>query len=206
MNKRTYAVAGLLLVILAFGNYTGCLILGEYEKYECIDCNVIVFTIDTLRADHVSSYGYFENTTPFLDEIAEKGISFDNAFSQIPHTPPSHWSIFSGLYPCRHGKFVPKANGSDIITLSEILGENGYTTSAFTGSYMVEGFAGEFEYFNSRTGKGRYKRLTFRPAMDTTKEVLSWLDNHSREKLFLWVHYFDPHSPYEPPKEYDIFN
>jgi len=176
------------------------------DKFACENCNILLFTIDTLRADHVSSYGYFQKTTPTIDLLASQGVVFTNAFSQIPHTPPSHWSIFTGLYPYKHGKFFPHDNGTGLVTLPSILKENGYVTAGFVSSKMLRGFAKEFDYFNGREEQKDYKGPIMKQANETTKSVLSWLENHSSEKFFLWVHYFDPHSPYKPPKEYDLYN
>ncbi len=177
-------------------------------SYACPDCNLLIFTIDTLRADHISSYDYFQKTSPVIDSVAEKGITFTNAFSQIPHTPPSHWSIFTSLYSYKHEKFLPGENGTGLTTLSDILKDNGYLTSGFISSWILIGFNDEFDYFNGYgyKDKRRNKRFLSKKAVETTEAVLPWLENHSGERFFLWVHYFDPHSPYDPPEEYDIYN
>jgi arylsulfatase A-like enzyme len=173
----------------------------------------VIFTIDTLRADHLSSYGYFQNTTPNIDSLAQEGITFTKAFCQVPHTPPSHWSMFTGLYPYKHGKFGPFDDGSGIITLSDILKESGYVTSGFISHYILRGFNKEFDYFNGydqdnpeALNKREQSLFHERKAGETTASVLSWLENHSSERFFLWVHYFDPHFPYGPPEEFDVYN
>ncbi len=200
MARAVFAGLGILLALF-FGSIA---VTGFLLQTRPVITNVVVITADTLRADHVSSYGYFAPTTPNIDRFAEEGILFTNAFSQIPHTPPSHWSIFTGLYPFRHGMFTPKDNGSGLQTLPGILKEKGYVTAGFVSSQMLNGFAGEFDYFNSEEGKERVK--TRQQAADTTEKALSWLRKHWKKKFFLWIHYFDPHSPYNPPEGYDIFN
>ncbi len=208
MRTSTLLLALLTLMLILLGvmhlSTTGFFILqGDFV---CENCNLLIFTVDTLRADHSSSYGYFQKTTPIIDSLSSEGVMFMNAFSQIPHTPPSHWSIFTGLYPYKHGKFFPHDNGSRVTTLSDILRKNGYLTAAFVSSKMLEGFAEEFDYFNGRRMRKIYRGPVMKQANETTSSVLSWLENHSSEKFFLWVHYFDPHSPYKPPKAFDAYN
>ncbi len=175
-------------------------------EYACTGCNIVIITVDTLRADHVSASGYFEETTPAIDSAASRGIYFSNAFSQIPHTPPSHWSMFTGLYPNIHLSYTPEDNGSGLLSLPDILSGNGYVTAAFTSSHVLSGFSSKFDYFNGRTGNERNWSPVRRPSLETAEDSVSWLSNHSDERFFLWVHYYDPHSPYEPPEEHDIFD
>ncbi|GEM_PF-2923634 len=208
MTRFLLGILAIFLVMICYFTIMGFFIYQgrPTEIYRCEGCNLLIITIDTLRADHVSSYGYFQKTSPFIDSFAKKGIIFTRAFAQIPHTPPSHWCIFTGLYPYKHNKYSTTDNGTGVITLSDILKENEYITAAFTSSRMLHGFKHEFDYFNPHIDKKRSERPYFINASETTRAVLSWLENHSGEKFFLWVHYFDPHSPYEPPEEYDIYN
>ena len=200
-------IVAAFLIVMGF-SITGFLVCNTppQRDFACEGCNVLIFTIDTLRADHLSSYGYFQETTPNIDSLAREGTTFVNAFSQIPHTPPSHWSIFTGLYPYKHGKFTPSGNGSGLITLPDILGENGYVTGGFVSSKMLRGFSNEFDYFNGEKERRVYRGPVMKRANETTGLVLSWLEEHATERFFLWVHYFDPHSPYNPPKDFDIYN
>ncbi len=201
------AIIGVCFVLLASFFIPGIPVIKERpSEYMCEGCNVIIVTVDTLRADHVSSYGYFSETTPNMDGLASRGILFEDAYSQIPHTPPSHWSIFTGLYPHIHGRYAPLDNGSGLVTLSDVLSENGYATGAFTGSHVVSGFSHEFDNFNGYTGDKRLQNFGTRIAGESTDNAISWLGNHSDDKFLLWVHYYDPHSPYEPPAGHDIFN
>ncbi len=200
------------LILITGFSVSYFLIRKSQEGYSCRDCNVVIFTIDTLRADHVSSYGYFQNTTPKIDSLAERGVTFTEAFCQVPHTPPSHWCMFTGLYPHKQGKFGPYDDGSGLITLSDILTENGYITSGFISHPILVGFDKEFDYFNgydesNLEALNRRRHVSDeRRAQETTESVLSWLQSHLREKFLLWVHYFDPHLPYEPPAEFDVYN
>jgi arylsulfatase A-like enzyme len=201
------ALAGILVV----AGFTGLLV--QKEPYVCEDCNVLLIIVDTLRADHVSSYGYFKETTPVIDRLASEGILFENAFSQIPTTPPSIWSMMSGVYPHRHGMFLPDYPDEDIMSLGTILGENGYETAGFVSSYMVRGLIYEFDEFWLPRGRvetpddeDAHETKRPVPANVTTGRVLEWLDENGEERFFLMVHYFDPHNPYEPPEGFDVFD
>ncbi len=181
--------------------YTGQ--LAPAEEYSCEGCSLLLVTADTLRADHVSSYGYFQQTTPNIDALASRGILFEQAYTQVPFTPPSHWTIMTGLYPFHHGMYLP-TNESRLETLATRLSRSGYDTAAFTASYMVgrleRGF-GVFEVPAFRTEK------EYRPATNVTESALSWLMQRDGEgPFFLWVHYFDAHSPYQPPDGHDIYD
>lgn len=200
-----------LMGIFLFLGFTGMLI--QKEPYVCEDCNVVLIVVDTLRADHVSSYGYFEETTPVIDKLASEGILFENAFSQIPLTPPSIWSIMSGVYPFKHQRFTPDYVEGGLTGLGTILRENGYETAGFVSSYMVKGLIDEFDTFGVPHGiiesdaENSLQRVKSpAPADVTTERALEWLDENGGEKFFLMVHYFDLHSPYEPAEGFDIYD
>jgi arylsulfatase A-like enzyme len=196
-----------VLTIFAFSSMTGIVTYVQRPaEYGCPGCNVIFISVDTLRADHVSAYGHHSLTTSNIDALASEGIVFTNAYSQIPHTPPSHWSMFTGLYPFRHGMYLPGDNGTGLVTLPELLSAEGYVTGAFTSSRMVSGFNHEFDYFNWHPGMRKEELFTSRQANETTDQALSWMHNHSAERLFMWIHYFDPHSPYNPPEGHEVFD
>jgi arylsulfatase A-like enzyme len=165
--------------------------------------NLVLITLDTLRADRLGSYGYADARTPVLDAIAARGVRFEDAVSQATTTPPSHASILTGLNPARHG--LRKLHGQRLSdsneTLAEILQAHGYTTAAFVSDLPL----------GSRTGLDQgfdvYDELTqpIEPgageAGDTNSRVFAWLAEEPEQPLFLWVHYFDPHHPYFPPAE-----
>ena len=111
---------------------TGLFIFDEDINYKCKDCNVIFISIDTLRADHLGYYGYYRNTTPNIDRLAEESIVFKNAFSQAPYSTASHMTMITSLYPTVH-QIINDENSlnKDIKTLAEVLKENGYSTSGF---------------------------------------------------------------------------
>jgi arylsulfatase A-like enzyme len=204
-KRLVFAVIILILIISTGLSMTGFFAADKHDG-RCEGCNIVVFTLDALRSDHLSSYGYFRETSPVIDSIAGEGVTFTNAFSQIPHTPPSHWSMFTGLYAHNHNKFLPLENGTGLVTLPDVLGEHGYVTSGFISSRILGGFADEFDYFNGHEDKRRYNNPIEKRAEETTEDVLSWLDEHSKERFFMWIHYFDPHNPYDPPEEYDTYD
>jgi len=170
--------------------------------------NVVVVTIDTLRADHLRCYGYREIETANVDRIAQNGVLFENAVAQTPLTPPSHASIFTGLYPTAHhvrgnGGFILRPS---ITTLATILQQQGWDTAAFISSVSLkrvfglnQGFA-VYDDQMPKPGKGQeFVADAERPAGQTVDRALSWLEAQSGKPFFLWVHVFDPHVPYNPP-------
>jgi len=166
--------------------------------------NLVFITIDTLRADHLGCYGYFRNTSPFIDELAKKGFVFNNAIVSAPYTAPSHASMFTGKYPTDHGVLT---NGYKLKdhhdTLAEILKRNGYNTAAFIAARKVVGeifgFNQGFNFFSEgRTG---------RRGIAVTKDALNWLEKNAHKgKFFTWIHYYDVHCEYNAPEPYfDMF-
>ncbi len=177
--------------------------------------NVIIVTMDTTRADHLSVYGYPENTTPSLSRLAGKSTVFERCLTAVPITLPSHTTIFTGLYPPTHGVrdnnsfYVPDR----VDTLAEILGRAGWQTAAFVGAFPVssifnldQGFDLYDDRFSYPTeGFDRFqpqKQIFYaeRKADKVTREAIKWLEgDHSKTPFFLWLHYFDPHQPQDPP-------
>jgi arylsulfatase A-like enzyme len=167
------------------------------------DFNIVLITIDTLRADHLSCYGYERNTSPNIDKIAEKGIVFHNAVAPSSWTAPSMVSLFTSVYPVNHGvvhgiggKWNPRKQevfSEELITLTEILKSKGYTTFGVASNLHLSrklGFGRGFDYFEC---------LSFLPASPVNEVVFEWEKAIKKSnKFFLWVHYFDPHSPYIP--------
>lgn len=191
---------------------TGC---SEEEPW-----NVLLVTFDTTRADRIGSYGNDRIRTPVLDGLAAEGVRFANAVSVAPITAPSHSSILTGLYPTSHGfrdngLFVLEEHN---ITLAEMLRDRGYATAAAVGAFPVVsqfGFDQGFDFFDDHlTGMYedylgqraiRKEQLYFdeRRAAQVNEAVIPWLEERGGSPFFLWVHYFDPHQPFEPPPPYD---
>ena len=173
--------------------------------------NLVLVTIDTLRPDHLHCYGYSKTETPTLDSIATSGALFENAVTQTPLTPPSHASIFTGLYPTVHhvrdtGGFILQPSST---TLATILLQHGWDTAAFVSSAVLKklfGFSQGFNVYDDQMPKPSNSRDVVedpeRRAGDTVDRAIHWLDAQSGKPYFLWVHLYDPHQPYQPPSPF----
>lgn len=165
--------------------------------------NVVLISIDTLRADRLGSYGHSRDTSPNIDRLAEEGILFENAYSQAPWTLPAMATIHSSLYPSEHGatRFDLRMN-NNLITLSEYMRNSFYTTIGIISNSFVSsmyGFGQGFEEFDEEIIMG---------AEGTSSEGLTdkarrYITEHKDDKFFLWVHYFDPHYTYIHHEQYN---
>ena len=168
---------------------------GLEKADEDAEYNLLFVSIDTLRADHLSSYGYARETSPNLDALAARSQRFENAWSVMPTTLPSHTAMFTSLYPSLVGV---EANGSRVDpsahTLAERLAERGFTTGAFISAPTLD------PEFGLDQGFGTYDSAAGKRRGDETRERASaWLREHRDERLFLFVHLFDPHTWYDAP-------
>jgi arylsulfatase A-like enzyme/Tfp pilus assembly protein PilF len=170
--------------------------------------NILLITLDTTRADHLGCYGYPRAKTPSLDGLAREGIRFARAYCPAPVTLPSHISILSGLYPIAHGV---RNNGhhlpSGIKTLAKILKGRGYATAAFVSSFSVDsrfGIDRGFDvYDDTFQPQASLKSANAeRRAEGTFDRFSRWLESNWSNRFFAWVHYYDPHLPYDPPPPY----
>lgn len=173
--------------------------------------NIILFTIDTLRADHLECYGYDGVKTPNLNRLASEGILFEHNIVQAPLTLPSHSSIFTGTHPLYHGM---RDNGGfyleeNHITLAEALKNRAYSTGAFVGAFVLDsrwGLDQGFDYYYDNFDLTKYKTVSLDSVQRRGDEVLSeaykWLEKNSHNKFFAWIHLYDPHTPYDPPEPY----
>ncbi|RLE26373.1 MAG: hypothetical protein DRJ65_05680 [Acidobacteria bacterium] len=170
--------------------------------------SVVMVTLDTTRADRLGCYGSTAGLTPFLDSLAERGILFENAQAVAPITLPSHTSMMTGLYPIKHevrnnGMFVL---GEDIETLAEVFSENGYATGAFISAQVLVaryGLDQGFDVYDDDLSQARKTGQTVVPARRgnvTLEAAKRWLATIPEDKpVFLWLHLYDPHAPYDPP-------
>jgi len=170
--------------------------------------NVLLVTIDTLRSDRVGAYGYAAAETPVMDALARRGVRFTTAIAHAPLTAPSHASILTGLLPLGHGV---RDNGAFVLprqptTLAEAFRGAGYSTAAFVSGFPLDhryGFARGFDTYDDhlqRGGDARRAAYVERSAADASRSALAWMKG-ARRPWFAWVHYFDPHAPYEPPAD-----
>ncbi len=162
--------------------------------------NVILITVDTLRADHLGCYGNADVRTPNMDRLAREGVVFQQVVSQFNNTVPSHASLFTSQYGVTHGS-MHNADplGEEAVTLAEVLKEEGYRTAAMVGAWHL---APEHSGLGQGFEDVRYPHLE-RMGLDSTLMALSWISEHRSEPFFLWIHYYDPHLPYAPVAPFD---
>ena len=170
--------------------------------------NLILITVDTLRADHVGAYGAPTGATPVLDALARAGARFDQVQTAVPLTGPSHATILTGQYPPTHGVRgnVNFTLGSAYPTLATRLKRRGYVTGAFVGAYPVaaafgfnQGFDTFDEEFHESTPEDNGAE---RRANEVADASLRWLAAKGSGPFFAWLHFYDPHAPYDPPSPY----
>ncbi len=159
--------------------------------------NVILISIDTLRADHLGCYGYGPPTSPNLDRWSREAVVFEHAFSQAPSTLPSHASIFTSMLPSHHGALysVGRPLPDRATTTAEILQAQGYETAGFHGAGQVSGEFGLGQGFDQYVAvKGRFR--------DVVEAAVNWLDRPRAGPFFLFLHTYEVHHPYTPAPEY----
>jgi arylsulfatase A-like enzyme/tetratricopeptide (TPR) repeat protein len=171
--------------------------------------NVLLITLDTTRADRLGCYGYPKAKTPNLDALAHNGIRFANAYAPAPLTLPSHCSIMTGMYPQAH---QVHNNGSytlapDKLTLAKILKDKGFQTAAFVASFSVDsrfGLDQGFDLYDDNFQESTpFKALNAERKAEQVYAVFSpWFDKLQDKPFFCWLHFFDPHLPYNPPSPY----
>ena len=181
---------------------------GAFDLAAASSHNILLITLDTTRADHLGCYGYEKALTPRLDGLARDGVRFARAYAPAPLTLPAHASIMSGLYPVAHGV---RNNGHELApgirTLAEILKARGYSTSAFVSSFTVDsrfGIGRGFDVYDDtfRAQQPLKSGNAERRAEETFARFSRWLAGIGSNRFFAWVHYFDPHLPYDPPSPY----
>ncbi|MEE8143488.1 MAG: sulfatase-like hydrolase/transferase [Planctomycetota bacterium] len=174
--------------------------------------NVLLITLDTTRADFLGCYGDKAARTPTLDSLADSGLLFEHAYSPVPITLPAHCSILTGVTPLRHGVYV---NGSFHLsrthrTLAEILKQAGYQTAAVVGAFPLLarfGLNRGFDVYDDKFPYGRQAAVALRSNERSASLVVDvatkWLKGIKGDRpWFLWVHFFDPHDPYQPPQKF----
>jgi choline-sulfatase len=174
--------------------------------------NVLVVTLDTVRWDHLGCYGSADARTPNFDSLTEHGIRFEQAVASTPLTLPSHATILTGLDPPAHGA---RDNGRyqvrpEVETLAESFRNAGYRTAAFVSCFVLDeryGLSQGFDRYDFQVGSGRSRPqmadFNERSAGETSDAAIAWLQdaspNASADPFLLWIHYFDPHRPYQSP-------
>ena len=170
--------------------------------------SLLLVTLDTLRADHLSCYGSTKVQTPEIDALASRGVRMSCAWTSVPLTTPAHASILTGLYPPGHGV---RNNGrfrlpDRVTTLAEVMKQQGRRTAAFVSAFPTSrlfGLAQGFETFDDDFGFGNNgKKRNSRRGDETVERAASWLREKAGKPFFAWVHLYDAHTPYTPPPEF----
>jgi arylsulfatase A-like enzyme/Flp pilus assembly protein TadD len=174
--------------------------------------NVVLITIDTLRADHVGCYGYKQIKTPNIDGLAADGTRFERAFAVVPVTLPSHTSMLTGTYPMFSGMHDFSANKLSPLqpTLASVLKQSGYETGAVVAAAVLDarfglnqGFDFYYDHFDfNRLDEANLDEMQ-RPGNVVADVALDWLGKNSQKKFFLWMHLYDPHFPYHLVEPYN---
>jgi len=176
-------------------------IMGKY--------NVICIALDTLRADHLGAYGYPKKTSPAIDAFASSSSVFTNFFAPGIPTQPSYSTVFTGQYPLTHGIIAhgtafygEKPINPNSPLLPVIMAENKYLTSAVDNlANMKPWFLNGYEFYTTPATTRIQNFYQTVQAEDITKRATEWLERYHRENFFLFVHYWDPHTPYLPPED-----
>lgn len=210
---RPYLLLSSLVFVVACGNCSGETAKPKPVPFPANDTpaapakpevtlpNVVIVSVDTLRADHLQPYGYEAATSKHIARLAKSGVVFEHAFSAHTNTAPSHASILTGNYPGVHGI---RQNGmkltASVPTLGEMLRERGYATGAFVSGWTLTPHTGldrGFDVYDAQFSRSR------RPGMDSWKVAERWLKKTAAgdKPFFMFFHMFEPHFPYEPPDE-----
>lgn len=216
---RAAGIGALLLALLHVG--AGALLERRGVPAGTGMPNILLVTVDTLRDDHLPPYGYGRDTAPLFTRFAAEGALFLNALASAPFTQPATASLLTGLHPHTHGvRNHPNILGENHETLAESAARAGYRTAAFSSQGLLLprwGFGQGFALFERVGTPNRFQvgllgraldRAGLRPvernfdARAVTERALRWLGEEAETPFLLWLHYLDPHHPYEPPPEY----
>src|ERR1044071_6299938 len=169
--------------------------------------NIVFIDIDTLRADHLGCYGYPKPTSPAIDSLAADGVIFDRCYAPGIPTTPAHTTIYTGMHPISHN-VVSHGGVTDldrkIPVLPELLQKAGYTTCAVDNLFDLKPWlARGYEYYVNPSHRHKMRLLV--SCEEINARAIPWLRAHAGEKFFLYLHYWEPHTPYLPPTRYRTF-
>lgn len=163
---------------------------------------VVLISVDTLRADHLQTYGYRRPTSPNLDLLGADGVVFNRTYASSPWTLPSHVSLLTSLFNINHGVHRPTDRMDEsLVTLTEVLRQNGFSTSAITGGTLVSylyGFSRGFDTYKEGDGAMDYNNS----AELVARSAAEWIENNKEKNFFLFLHTYQVHTPYDTPSPY----
>ena len=207
LAARPALVSAALLLVLAFSQVVSAATANARKAQP----NVILITIDTVRADHLGCYGAKNIQTPTLDALGREGIVFERAIAQVPLTWPSHAAILTGLYPFQNGvqDFTGQPLDARFRSIVQAFKQHGYATGAVVSAFVLDrswGLARGFDFYDDAFAPEAFAKrdlgLVDRRAGESVDRALSWLKKNPRRPFFFWLHLYDPHSPYDPPEPY----
>lgn len=203
-RRPALVCAGVVLTSLTCASISACHLVRLPDE----PMGLLLITLDTTRADRLSTYGFMDARMPHLDRLAREGILFDSASSVAPLTLPAHSSLLTGLNPPRHG--VRTNAGAPLAashtTLAETLRDRGYRTAAFVGSAVLgpdRGLNQGFEHYGGVTDNDSAPHPPGQRRADAVvTEATRWLASAAGDRFFLWAHFYDAHRPYDPPEPF----
>ncbi len=175
------------------------------------ELNLVVITLDTTRADHLGAYGSKTARTPHLDRLAQEGVLFEQAMTTAPLTLPAHSSMFTAKFPPEHGV---RDNGGFFLgpeqeTLAEVLKARGYATGGFVAAFVLDskwgidqGFETYVDDFDSSLSRSKSAGEIQRRGDEVVDKALPWLESVADRRFFAFLHFYDPHAPYDPPEPF----
>ncbi|HEY7095842.1 MAG TPA: sulfatase-like hydrolase/transferase [Terriglobales bacterium] len=209
MKQSIINLALWLAAVLAAGAQTSP--VKKVPAKRVLPTNVILITLDTVRADHMGYNGYKDIQTTTLDALAHDGIVFDRAISQVPLTWPSHAVILTGTYPFQNGvqDFTGQPLDPRFRSVAQAFKRNGYSTGAVVSAFVLDkswGLARGFDFYDDAFSPEQFKNrdlgLVDRKATESVDHALKWLTRNPKRPFFFWLHLYDPHSAYDPPEPY----
>ena len=216
MNTTSLPHAGSLLHRVSVRTLAALILLGASAApipaaAQANPANVVVITIDTLRADHLGCYGDRSIETPNLDALGRSAARFTHAFTPVPITLPAHTALFTGSFPMATGVHDFSGNKVPVsaVTLAKVLKDHGYSTAAYLGAAVLDsrfglnqGFDTYFDHFDFDRLDETSLDMVKRSGDQVVDNALEWLKANPRRPFFLWVHLYDAHYPYTPPEPY----
>jgi arylsulfatase A-like enzyme/Tfp pilus assembly protein PilF len=211
---RVYLICLLLTVSAGIPSALSAQSSGLRSPENASPPNIVLITLDTTRADRMGFLGSKRGLTPNLDQLAKQSVVFTRAYAQVPLTSPSHAALLTGTYPqFNHLRDLTNPLPDDVPYVPDLLHQHGYHTGAFIGAMILDpssgaapGFDRGFDVYDSSfhnpaPGEDRYQSLE-RRAEDVADRGLQWLKHNHDGPFFMWLHFFDPHDPYDPPEPF----
>ncbi|NUP95160.1 MAG: sulfatase-like hydrolase/transferase [Planctomycetaceae bacterium] len=185
---------------------SGCNGGDEAENRPLKRPNIVLVTIDTLRADHLGCYGFYRDTTPRIDAFSKDALVFEQAYATMATTLPSHASMLTSRYPIEHGITANLMHGGKpfgwaggMLSFAQVAKDAGYATAGFVSAAPLKvpsGIGAGFETWSE-------PKAAERKAGETLGDALPWIEQHAKEPFFLWIHFYDPHWPHRAPEPFD---